>query len=136
MSIGNWNPEDRSEKILYHIDIDVLARCAVFAGTENWPALPAWEKDHLPADASQMMKLTGEQWENTLKNIDNNNLLALVRFFTVAEHSLPHWHGGEKSPVIWISRYLRRQGAPLSREHVLWIKEHSNNRFLPNGSIL
>lgn len=136
MTLGSWNPQDGRETLDYRIDSDVLARCAAFAAAGNWTALPAWEKTGLPPDASQMMKLDASAWHSALTRLDDDTLLDLVRFFTVAEQQLSHWHGGDKSPVIWISRHLKQQGKPLSRDMVLWIKGNSDNRFLPNGPIL
>lgn len=136
MSLGNWNPEDGSEHLVYKIDPGVLAQCSAFAATGNWAALPTWEKASLPGNACQMMKLDAAQWHPLLDELDETTLLDLARFFTVAEQLLPHWHGGDKSPVIWIARLLKKRGTPLSREMVLWIKGNSDNRFLPNGPIL
>lgn len=136
MSLGSWNPEDGSESLVYQIDPSVLAQCAAFTTTGNWTALPAWEKASLPGNACQMMKLDATQWQPALEQLDESTLLNLVRFFTVAEQQLPHWHGGDKSPVIWIARLLKKRGTPLSRDTVLWIKGNSDNRFLPNGPIL
>ena len=82
------------------------------------------------------MKLTAHDWQEALAPLGEGALLQLVRFFTLIEQQLPHWHGGDKSPVIWISRLLKKRGTPLSREMVLWIKANSDNRFLPNGPIL
>jgi hypothetical protein len=136
MSLGNWNPDDGSEHLVYNIDPDVLALCSAFAAIGHWTTLPAWEKTTLPGNANQMMKLDAAQWHPLLVHLDEHTLLDLARFFTVAEHLLPHWHGGDKSPVIWISRLLKQRGTPLSRDMVLWIKGNSDNRFLPNGPIL
>ena len=136
MTLGSWNPEDGSESLVYLIDPDVLTQCSAFAAIGNWTTLPAREKASLPGNASQMMKLDSTQWHPLLDNLDEATLLNLARFFTVAEQQLPHWHGGDKSPVIWIARTLKKRGTPLSRDMVLWIKGNSDNRFLPNGPIL
>jgi hypothetical protein len=82
------------------------------------------------------MKLGAHDWQDVLTPLAEGALLQLVRFFTLIEQQLPHWHGGDKSPVIWISRLLKKRGTPLSRETVLWIKANSDNRFLPNGPVL
>lgn len=136
MSLGSWNPADGSESLAYQVDPALLAQCADFAATANWATLPIWEKQQLPGNACQMMKLTNADWQAALEPLDESTLINLVRFFTIVEQQLPHWHGGDKSPVIWISRLLKKRGTPLSRETVLWIKGNSDNRFLPNGPIL
>ncbi len=136
MSLGSWNPEDGSQSLKYQIDPAVLAHCADFARTDNWGGMASWVKDILPADAWKMMKLDAHSWEQTLHALDAETLLRLIRFFTVAEQQLPDWHGGDQSPVIWITRHLKKCGTPLSRDMILWIKANSDNRFLPNGPIL
>jgi hypothetical protein len=134
MALGSWNPTD-GESMSYQIDPDVLTSCCAFAASEHWANLSTWEKQ-LPAGACQMMKLPQADWKPVLETLDEQSLIALIRFFTIAEQQLPHWHGGDKSPVIWISRLLKQRGTPLSREMVLWIKGNSDNRFLPNGPVL
>ena len=135
MSLGSWNPADGSESLAYRIDPDLLQRCTDFAATGDWATLTAWEKQ-LPGGSNQMMKLSAQDWQPVLDPLPETTLLHLIRFFTVAEHLMPHWHGGDKSPVIWISRLLKKPGTPLSRETVLWIKANIDNRFLPNGPAL
>ena len=136
MSLGSWNPEDGSQSLVYTVDPGLLKRCAAFATTDNWGGIANWVQAELPATAKQMMKLDANAWQQPLHDLDNETLAQLIRFFTVAEQQLPEWHGGDQSPVIWISRSLKKRGAPLSREQVLWIKANSDNRFLPNGPIL
>ena len=135
MTLGSWNPADGSETVSHRIDLELLSRCIAFAAANDWQALPAWEQQ-LPNNSSQMMRLTTHDWQEALAPLDESALLQLVRFFTLIEQQLPHWHGGDKSPVIWISRLLKKRGTPLSRETVLWIKANSDNRFLPNGPAL
>jgi hypothetical protein len=135
MTIGSWNPDDNSENVAHAVDIDLLKRCAAFAASNQWDTLPTWERT-LPSNSNAMMKLTAHDWHDALAALDDSTLLDLVRFFTLIEQQLPHWHGGDKSPVIWIARTLKKRGTPLSRDTVLWIKANSDNRFLPNGPIL
>ncbi|MEZ5493611.1 MAG: hypothetical protein R3E61_03220 [Pseudomonadales bacterium] len=135
MTLGSWNPTDGSETVTYRIDAGLLDRCIAFAHTANWQDLSAWEQQ-LPSGSNQVMKLTAHDWQDVLAPLDEAALLNLVRFFTLIEQQLPHWRGGDKSPVIWISRLLKKRGTPLSRETVLWIKANSDNRFLPNGPVL
>ena len=41
----------------------------------------------------------------------------------------------DKSPVIHISRLLRRRGYRLDKELLLWIRDVNKNRFLPYGAL-
>lgn len=137
MSLGTWNPADGTEQLNYQPDPRVITACASFAATDNWAAnLVDWINATLPPDANQMMKAGQAAWQPCLPDMDRNSLLALVRFFTLVEQRLPQWHGGDTSPVIWITRHLRQRGEPLDRDTLLWIKANTDNRFLPNGPLL
>jgi len=60
---------------------------------------------------------------------------ALARLFTVIEQQ-PGFEAGAKSPVIALARRLRNQiDADAFAELVRWIRAHSDNRFLPHGSL-
>ncbi len=136
MTLGSWNPTDGSETTAsYTIDSALLAQCAAFAAAGHWQDLPTWEKQ-LPSNSNQMMRLTAHDWHPALVALDEQTLTQLVQFFTQVEQQLSHWHGGDKSPVIWIARLLKQRGTPLARDTVLWIKSNSDNRFLPNGPVL
>ncbi len=65
----------------------------------------------------------------------SEQLLHLVRFFTLAEMQLSGWEAGAESPVIWIVKTLRRRKSPPSKDLLLWIKANSDNRFIPNGAL-
>ena len=57
-------------------------------------------------------------------------------FFTLIEMALPEWAAGAKSPVISINKILKSRGHKLEKDMLLWIKQNSDNRFIPNGSPL
>ena len=60
---------------------------------------------------------------------------ALARLFTVIESQLG-FEAGAKSPVIPLARRLRKQvDTDVFAELVRWIRAHSDNRFLPHGSL-
>ena len=74
-------------------------------------------------------------WEATAEGADAGEIVAWIRFFTLAEAQLPGFEAGAKSPVVPLARVLRRRGeypADLTR----WIKAHTANRFLPHGSLM
>ena len=65
----------------------------------------------------------------------NEEIEHLMRFFTIAEQ-LPGWHAADNSPVIWLGKLLKQRGVGINKELVLWIKENSDNRFLPHGPLI
>ena len=90
----------------------------------------------MPAIQYAIMQATPDAWQQALADVSDDDLLALIRFFTVVEMKLPQWEGGAQSPVISINRLLKSRGSKLDREMLLWIKANSDNRFIPNGSPL
>lgn len=78
----------------------------------------------------------GEQadWQQAAAGLDSASLIALIRFFTLAER-LPGWESGARSPVIPLARTLKARGA-YPDELTAWIKARTGNRFLPYGSLL
>ncbi len=81
------------------------------------------------------MRCGQDGWNELLDQLNAGELLALIKFFTLAEIQLPGWEAGELSPVIWINKYLRSKNQTLDKEMLLWIRENSTNRFIPNGPL-
>ena len=80
------------------------------------------------------MQQSKASWHTVARALSNDELIALIRFFTVAE-SLPGWQAGNQSPVIWLNQVLKQRGVKLDRTLLQWIKAHSDNRFLPHGQL-
>ena len=130
--VGVWTPTARRAEIT----AEQLTRCA------------GWGKDDAALgrlrealgterqnDWKFLMQLPRATWEQAVSALSDADIHGLLRFFTVAESQLPDWHGGDHSPVIWLAGALRRRGAALSRETLLWIRRNSDNRYLPYGNV-
>ena len=123
--------------------------------TPGAPALPTLEDFREAAarwkreDASSIASLGGElrrrlqaamqapagALDPDLDALDAEELDALARLFTVIEQE-PGLEAGAKSPVIALCRRLRRHlDADAFAELIRWIRVHSDNRFLPHGSL-
>ena len=77
-----------------------------------------------------------EDWFKVSEDLEQHTLIHLVRFFTLAEAQLAGWEAGSKSPVIWLCRELKKRGAFPDPELIQWIKENTDNKFLPYGNLL
>lgn len=134
--IGNWDPNQNQEKSTAEIDNSALMR---FIGISE-----AGQLDELNKQLSQqeiddnrpLMKSHKDAWAQAAENFSNEQLVHLVRFFTLAEEQLPGWEAGSLSPVIWLCRALKGRGVFPDQELITWIKENSRNKFLPYGNIL
>ncbi len=137
MSLGTWDPTTQSAKSSLSIDPAWLREFIAIAQDESAlgnlnQALP----EQAIIQRAGLMQLDIDDWNAACSGMDGAELLALIRFFTLAEQQLAGWHAGHKSPVIALARLLKQRGAPLNRELQLWIRQHSDNRYLPHGKLL
>ncbi len=134
MSIGSWDPSVGQSGDANGISADWLHRCVAFSAADQLHEL----SQHIDPDDVQrhasLMQRELEDWATVAAGFTSDELRHLVRFYTVAE-ALPGWKAGHKSPVIAFARQLRERGEKLDRELLLWIREHSDNRFLPYGPL-
>jgi hypothetical protein len=77
----------------------------------------------------------GIDWAETARPLDDDDVIALIRLFTLAESAIPGWEAGDASPVIPLVALLKRRGA-YPPELTGWIKRNTDNRFLPYGSLM
>ena len=126
--VGTWDPGDRVTLSERHLD------CVRRGSTQL-------EEPDFGLDEAELrvlapvMSLDGEQWEAAARKQDAAELVAWIRFFTLAEARLPGFEAGAKSPVIPLARVLRERGE-YPADLTAWIRAHSDNRFLPHGSLL
>jgi hypothetical protein len=73
-------------------------------------------------------------WSVMAASLDEAELENLIRLFTLAER-LPGWSAQAKSPVIPLARELKARGR-YPEALTGWIKSHTDNRFLPYGSLM
>lgn len=86
--------------------------------------------------AQSWLKLSEEDWRPALQALNINELFPLAAFFTLAEKQLNGWQCGDSNPAIWIFRYLRSEQALPEKEKIRQLKQLTDNRFIPYGSVL
>jgi hypothetical protein len=77
----------------------------------------------------------GADWAAAAAALADGDLVALVRFFTLAEARLAGWEARDASPVVPLAALLKRRGA-YPADLTAWIKANSDNRFLPHGNLM
>tara|TARA_B110000879_G_scaffold134069_1_gene175542 strand:- start:137 stop:547 length:411 start_codon:yes stop_codon:yes gene_type:complete len=135
MTTGTWDPSSKASTLDVSIDPALLQRFLVLAENDQLSDL---EKQIDKPDRSQysIMQADLTAWKKALNDYSEAQLIALIRFFTLVEMALPEWTAGAKSPVISINKILKSRGHKLDKAMLLWIKQNSDNRFIPNGSPL
>jgi hypothetical protein len=129
MTIGVWEPQSPSGLTLEQIQ-SVLSVVKDIEMNE----LASTLEDSFIASNSGLMNLDKTSWQEAT-HLSFVEIEALIRFFTLAEMQLPGWEGGNRSPVIYLAKILKTRGE-FSTELKKWVKANTDNRYLPNGSVL
>ena len=129
MSLGTWNPAEQITELNETV-LDELLAAAACSGDRNF-GLSATDVERLAAVAHG----NRVDWEPAIQRLGSDDLIALVRLFTLAEGVFPSWKADANSPVIAMAKTLRHRNA-WPADMTGWIKRHSENKFLPYGSLL
>ena len=129
MTIGVWEPAGSTE-----IDLAKLKEFIELAESADLSKLKTTLPEAFISSNAGVMKRQSSDWQ-ALNELDNEELVLLARFFTLAEFQLPAWEGAKLSPVIYIVKVLKQRDS-FDAELRKWIKANTDNRYLPNGAIL
>jgi hypothetical protein len=135
MSVGSWNPDGDAQNPSFEIETNILHDFIAISEQEQLADIKSALPEAVQIQQRPLMTLSKETWFVAAEPFTSEQLLHLVRFFTLAEMQLSGWEAGAESPVIWIVKTLRRRKSPPSKELLLWIKANSDNRFIPNGAL-
>lgn len=136
-TVDTWDPSQNNDADnTSNIDIDVLLRLAKISFNGQLDHLSeALSSDEITTHR-HLMKRHKDDWFKVSEDLEQHTLVHLVRFFTLAEAQLAGWEAGSKSPVIWLCRELKKRGAFPDAELIAWIKDNTDNKFLPYGNLL
>jgi predicted nucleic acid-binding Zn ribbon protein len=129
MTIGTWEPAKSSS-----LTVERLQELLTQISSLEENALTASLNDDFIRSNSQLMKLDAISWQ-VAEQLAEDDLVALIRFFTLAEMQLSGWEAGNRSPVIPLVKILKQRNQ-FSQELRKWIKTSTDNRYLPYGSAL
>lgn len=136
MSLGSWDPTTQEASALISIRPEWLQEFIALSQDDRLDALAETLSDDLQTERAGLMQLPEQAWLDAAGDLPDEDLWHLIRFFSVAEMQLSGWTAAHKSPAIPLARLLRQRGKPLDRDKLLWIRAHSDNRFIPNGKLL
>lgn len=134
MSIGSWDPSAGSPIDAPSLTTQLLESLARYSQDDALETLA----DAMPDDDKQrlasLMQIDHAHWQELGAALDDATIVHLIRFLAVAEN-LPGWEAGAKSPVIPLAKILRKRGARLDKSQLLWLRQASENRYLPYGPL-
>jgi hypothetical protein len=91
----------------------------------------------LTADEAAMLApaTTHPGWGAAAQDLSTEELIMLIRLFTLGEGQFSSWQAGAKSAVVKLVRVMK-QRKEMTPELTAWIKANSDNRFLPHGDLM
>ncbi|MFT7388662.1 MAG: hypothetical protein ACI8VC_001917 [Candidatus Endobugula sp.] len=136
MTIETWDPsKPENDNDGYVIDETFLQRIIDFMTIET----PGNVRSFITLEEQQyhqpIMLQPKEEWLARRLLFSTDDIIALIKFFTLAEMQYNHWRAEEHSPVIWLTQVLRQKEGKIDKNLLLWIKKESDNKFLPNGAL-
>jgi hypothetical protein len=114
---------------------DCLNELIKIGGTESFQRLNEFTKKFSEHQAGQLMRQSYQFWYSISESLDNEQIVALIKTFTIAEKVIHGWKAGSVSPVVWLFRKLRERTNSDHKELSDWIINNADNIYLPTGSM-
>ena len=90
----------------------------------------------LPQDIEALAPLVVHAaWPEQAHVLSEDELVGLIRLFTLGEGQFSSWQAGSKSAVIKLVRELKQRSL-MPGQLTTWIKANTDNRFLPHGDLM
>ena len=131
-----WDPNNTSNTPNDAIDIAFLKAIVQRMQQGDGDKVEGLLSQQEATEHRPMMTADKVSWQQTISVFEQQELLILMRFFTLAEVTYEGWTADEKSPVIYLAKALRQQGYHLDKELLMWIKVNNPNKFLPFGPLM
>ena len=80
------------------------------------------------------MLIDSEAWKSFVSTESDESVVAWIKVLTLIERDLVGFEAGSRTPVLTLIRVLKSRDA-LPDDLFTWIKSHTQNRFLPYGSL-
>lgn len=129
MSVESWDPAGSAG-----LSREVVGEFLTAAAQLTEPEF-ALSTDSVGRLAAYARQSTSTDWTSAAEGLGEAELISLIRLFTLAEARFAAWESGSNSPVIPLARALKERGA-YPEDLTKWIKNNTDNRFLPYGSLL
>jgi hypothetical protein len=134
MALGTWDPKIDSDSSELLLTSTLLNRLIGYACEDTLMQLEQLLSEEDKQRLAGLMKVEHASWRAAAEPLPDADLLHLIRFFAVAEN-LPGWEAGAGSPVIPLAKVLRQRGARLDKTLLQWLRQVSDNRYLPYGPL-
>ena len=125
--VGSWEPDEPALADVHRKILDAASK----ALGEPQLGLSAEQQNSI----RQAVRASAESWRDFAQEQSSAEIINWIRALTRAEMTLTGFELGARSPVIALIRLLKQRGE-YPDDLTEWVKEHTDNRFLPYGSLL
>ena len=124
--VGSWEPDEPALADVHRKILDAASK----ALGEPQLGLSAEQQNSI----RQAVRASAESWRDFAQEQSSAEITNWIRALTRAEMMLSGFELGARSPVIALIRLLKQRGE-YPDDLTKWVKEHTDNRFLPYGSL-
>lgn len=124
--VGSWEPDEPALADVHRKILDAASK----ALGEPQLGLSAEQQNSI----RQAVRASAESWTDFAQEQSSAEITNWIRALTRAEMMLSGFELGARSPVIALIRLLKQRGE-YPDDLTEWVKEHTDNRFLPYGSL-
>ena len=126
MTVESWDPSTTSLTSRHR---EILNHAATHLDEE-----PIQLKDEEQAQLRLVMLVDSEAWLSFVELESDSAIETWIKVLTLVERDLNGFEAGARSPVLTLIKVLKSRDA-LPDDLFMWIKSHTQNRFLPYGSL-
>jgi len=102
---------------------------------ENFERLKIFNEKFPEHKSGQLMRQSHTFWYSISESLDDEQIVALIKTFTIAEKVIHGWKAGSVSPVVWLFRKLKERTNSDQKKLFNWIIDNTDNVYLPTGSM-
>jgi hypothetical protein len=114
---------------------DCLKELVNIGKAESFQDLIEFQKKFPEHRAGQLMRETPQFWYSISESLKREEIIALIKTFTIAEKIIDGWKAGSVSPVVWLFKKLKERTKSDQKELFDWIIDNTENVYLPTGSM-
>ena len=133
MSVNSFDPQQFDPlQATTELDEVLFAQALAIARVQVDGAAPRLTAEEV---ATLAPAITHAGWVEAAQNLSTQDLIVLIRLFTLGEGQFSGWQAGAKSAVVKLVRVMKQRGE-MTPDLTAWIKANSDNRFLPHGDLM
>lgn len=115
------------------IDKELIGKLIEIGRKEDFSALNTLFLSGELERKGSIMRQSFQPWYDIADSLAEEEIVALMKTFTIAEKKLKGWECGSVNPAGWLGRKLVERNEVLADKVAKWVVSHTDNDCLPFG---